>query len=165
MTGHRDLGADLQTPVRGLAITMRSDPRYLCGVRELVRSVAGRLGFDEKDASKMAMAVDEALANVICHGYGRRTDRPIYLRLDPLETDEGVIGLTIVIEDEADQVDIDAIKGRDLEQVRPGGLGVHIIHEIMDEVAYEPRDGGGMRLTMTKHRSSCGGPPGSEQTP
>ena len=42
------------------------------------------------------------------------------------------------------------VSTRDLEDIRPGGLGVHLIEEIMDSVHYEHRDGGGMRLTMRK---------------
>ena len=58
--------------------------------------------------------------------------------------------LEIVIEDDARQVDLDTIRSRDLEDVRPGGLGVHLITEIMDEAVYEHRAEGGMRLRMHK---------------
>jgi anti-sigma regulatory factor (Ser/Thr protein kinase) len=59
-------------------------------------------------------------------------------------------GIKIVLEDRARQVALEKIKSRDLEDVRPGGLGVFIIAEIMDEVHYEHREGGGMRLTMIR---------------
>ena len=48
------------------------------------------------------------------------------------------------------------IKSRNLDEVRPGGLGVHIIKAVMDEVSYEKRNPIGMRLTMTKKRSGIG---------
>ena len=128
-----------------------SDPRYLSGARELVSAVARRLGFTEEGAGQVALAVDEALCNIIRHGYDRRTDKPIWLTLDPIEAGSGhPRGLTIVLEDEARQVDPGTIKSRDLDEVRPGGLGVHIIRQVMDDVRYERRDGVGMRLTMTK---------------
>ncbi len=60
-------------------------------------------------------------------------------------------GIEIVIEDDAMQVDPDTIRSRDLDDIRPGGLGVHIIREIMDEVSYARRDRRGMRLTLVKH--------------
>lgn len=118
-----------------ISVEMLSNPVYLSGARQLVSSVAQRLGFDEMACSQIALAVDEALCNVIRHGYDRAVDRPIWLSLWPVE--EGKGGLRIVIEDEAKQVDLDAIKSRKLEDVRPGGLGVHIIREVMDEVKYE----------------------------
>jgi hypothetical protein len=55
-------------------------------------------------------------------------------------------------------VDPTTIKSRDLDEIRPGGLGVHIITEVMDEVRWEKRTDGpiGMRLTMMKKRVSTG---------
>ena len=38
----------------------------------------------------------------------------------------------------------------DLADIRPGGLGVHIMTECMDSVEFAPADGGGTLLTMTK---------------
>lgn len=131
-------------------IEMHSDPLYLSGAREMISAVARRMGFDELTCSQIALAVDEALANVICHGYERRPDGTIWISLWPLVFGPPKPSLKIVIEDEAKQVDVNCIKGRDLDDVRPGGLGVHIIHEIMDEVRYEPREHCGMRLTLVK---------------
>jgi len=139
-----------------ISVEMLSNPVYLSGARQLVSSVAQRLGFDEMACSQIALAVDEALCNVIRHGYDRAVDRPIWLSLWPVE--EGKGGLRIVIEDEAKQVDLDAIKSRKLEDVRPGGLGVHIIREVMDEVKYERREGAGMRLTLVKRVPMTAGP-------
>ena len=42
------------------------------------------------------------------------------------------------------------IKSRDLDDIRPGGLGVNIIRQVMDEVSYERRERIGMRLTLIK---------------
>jgi two-component sensor histidine kinase len=64
-----------------------SQPRYLSGVRELVSGISRRLGFDERICSQIALAVDEALANVICHGYGRREDGRIWVSLWPEDGD------------------------------------------------------------------------------
>lgn len=133
-----------------ICLELRSNPCYLCGTRELVAQVARRVGFPDAQCAQWASAVDEALANVINHGYERRPDGPIWLRLYVLDdTDEGA-GLRIIIEDEARQVDPASIKGRDLDDIRPGGLGVHIIREYMDQVAYQMRERAGMRLTLTK---------------
>lgn len=145
MTGRPDLRLELV-----------SNPAYLCGARELVHQVAKRCGFGDTQASQVALAADEALINVMRHGYDKRQDGRIWLDITPLEEAGEVSGIRIVIEDEARQVDPETIKGRPLEDVRPGGLGVHIIREIMDEVRYERREGVGMKLTMTK-RASTGG--------
>lgn len=143
-----------------IRVELLSNPIYLCGARELVGSVAKRLGFDDLDCSKIALAVDEALCNIIRHGYARRTDRPIWISIWPVEAqgEAKPCGIRIVIEDEARQVDPDDVRGRDLADIRPGGLGVHIIREVMDEVAYERRDGAGMRLTLIKRCQSVDTP-------
>jgi len=143
-----------------ITIQMISDPTYLAGARELVASVARRLGFTEEGSGQIALALDEALCNVIRHGYDRRKDGPIWVHIWRLEARNGAgPGIRIVVEDEAKQVDPSVIKSRDLDEIRPGGLGVHIIRQVMDEVAYEKRTevGVGMRLTLVK-RAGVGVP-------
>ncbi|MEO1009235.1 MAG: ATP-binding protein [Planctomycetota bacterium] len=128
-----------------------SDVRYLAGARELVSGVARRLGFSNDSSAHLALAVDEALCNVIRHGYDRSPGRPIWVRVWPLEDDgEHGPGVRITIEDEAKQVDLARIKGRDLDDVKPGGLGVHIIKQVVDAAEYAHREHGGMRLTLEK---------------
>ena len=93
--------------------------------------------------------------NIIPSGYDRRKDAPIWISLWPVASSNGIpSGLRIVLEDEAKQVDPSMIKSRDLDEVRPGGLGVHIIQQVMDEAKYEKREHGGMRLTLVKRKSS-----------
>jgi serine/threonine-protein kinase RsbW len=94
--------------------------------------------------------VDEALCNVINHGYGREPSGRIWMSVWEIPGDPPAI--KVIIEDLARQVDPATIRSRDLDDVRPGGLGVFIIREIMDDVRYEKRPEGGMRLTMTKVR-------------
>ncbi len=145
-------------------IELLSNPLYLCGARDLVLSVARRLGFSDDAAGQVALAVDEALCNVIRHGYDRRTDQPIILEVSPLGPPERAEGVRVVIQDRGRQVDPAQIRGRDLSDVRPGGLGVHIIREVMDSVVYEKLPEAGMRLTMEKRLAPgvragvCGGP-------
>lgn len=149
-----DSAADQSAQAAPVTIHMLSQARYLSGVRELLFSIARRFGFDEKSASHIALAVDEAVCNIIRHGYDKRADGDICVRLWPVPEDtpegENPEGIRIIIDDHAKQVDPEKIKGRDLEDVRPGGLGVHIMKQVMDEVTYEKRAEGGMRLTMIK---------------
>lgn len=135
-----------------IELRLTSDPMYLCGARELVGCIARRIGFDDMDCSKIALAVDEALSNIIRHGYDKAFDKPIWLGLTPLKPNPSSIGgIIITIEDEAKQVEPGKMRGRNLDDIRPGGLGLHIINEVMDEVKYEKRSGRGMRLVMTKN--------------
>jgi serine/threonine-protein kinase RsbW len=146
-------------------LELRSNPLFLSGAREMVSSISKRLGFSDESAAHIALAIDEALCNIIRHGYDKQPEKPIWISIFPeggVSTPDSqgqpspTTALRIVIEDEAKQVDLSAIKSRDLEEIRPGGLGVHIIQQVMDSVAYEHRKGpgGGMRLTMIKSRNS-----------
>lgn len=157
-TLHKDLAprhdmntTDQQHDVSPIKIELVSDPMYLCGARELVSCIAHRVGFGDIECSKIALALDEALCNIIRHGYDKATDRPIWLTIYPQKPDETSFGgIRIVIEDEAKQINPDTVKGRDLTDIKPGGLGVHIMREVMDEVIFEHRESKGMRLTLSK---------------
>ncbi len=145
------LPSTVQDSPPDIVLRVVSDVRYLAGVREMVAGVAKRLGFSHDSSSHLALAVDEALCNVIRHGYQQELGRPIWMKLWPLDDDgEYGPGVCIVIEDEAKQIDPAKIKGRDLDDIRPGGLGVHIIRQVVDCAEYAPREHAGMRLTLIK---------------
>lgn len=130
-------------------IDMLSQPRYLAGARAMIASVARRLGFGESDCAHVALALDEALCNVIKHGYEKRDDQHIWISIWPLHG--SCCGIRILVEDRGRQVDPEEIRSRQLDDIRPGGLGVHIINQVMDRVQYAKREGGGMSLLMEKH--------------
>ncbi len=130
-------------------LEMASQPRFLAAARALVGTIAQRVGFNEIQCGQISLAVDEALCNVITHGYDRRPDERVWVSLWALEGNPP--GIKVIIEDHARQVDPSKIQPRDLDDIRPGGLGVHIIREVMDEVTYEKRPERGMRLMMIKH--------------
>ncbi|MFI4871669.1 MAG: ATP-binding protein [Phycisphaerales bacterium JB061] len=132
-----------------IEIKLLSNPIYLAGARELILGLTERLGFKQDASGQIALAVDEALANIINHGYERQCDKPIWIQIWTT-ADGDQPGLRIHIEDEAKQIDPDSICGRDLDDVKPGGLGVHIIRQVMDTVVYEKKDCCGMRLKMSK---------------
>ncbi|MBC23038.1 MAG: anti-sigma regulatory factor [Phycisphaerae bacterium] len=131
-----------------LQIKLLSDPQLLGPVRGIVKASAEKAGFDADSASHLCLAVDEGLANIIRHGYESDHEQPIWMSIW-FEADDQP-GLTIHIEDEAQQVDPSTIRSRDLEEVRPGGLGVHLIQEIMDECSWEKRGDKGMILKLRK---------------
>lgn len=138
---------------------MLSQPRYLSSARAMAAAVAERYGFDDCTCGQIALAVDEALSNVIKHGYNREPTGRIWLTITPVEGPRGVEALRITIEDRAQQVDLDCIKSRDLDDIRPGGLGVHIIRHLMDQAVWEKRPEGGMRLTLVKLKNSTNSAP------
>jgi anti-sigma regulatory factor (Ser/Thr protein kinase) len=131
-----------------IRIELLSRPDLLAPVRAMVVSLAERFGFDDVESGHLALAVDEALANVIRHGYESRTDGRIWIAVHLIESP--VPTVRIEIEDEGRQVDPALINPRDLDDIRPGGLGVHIMREVTDACDFEARQPRGMRLVLEK---------------
>ncbi len=136
----------------GVRFRIRSLPAELSQVRARVSACAESVGFPDADVARIALAVDEAIANVIHHGYGGPCDEPIDIVIKQITLD-GRPAIQIVIRDFGKQVEPAMICGRPLERVRPGGLGVHIIRSVMDQVIYAPARDGGMRMTMRKKKN------------
>lgn len=113
-----------------------SDPRYLGVVRGSIERFAALVGFDEEECRWITLAVHEALTNVIRHAYHSQHDRPVELLLR--ERDHG---MEVLLVDYGTGVKPEQMSGRDLNDVRPGGLGLHMIREIMDETQYSPLEG------------------------
>ncbi|HVP10160.1 MAG TPA: ATP-binding protein [Phycisphaerae bacterium] len=128
-----------------------SEPKSLPVVRSAVERMAELEGFNAPDIHAFVLAIDEALANVIKHGYGGRPDQPITITLSTVKKGDGRRGIAVAVRDKGRQVDPKTIRGRDLDDVRPGGLGVHIIQMVMDEYDYSCPPDGGMLLRMVKY--------------
>jgi anti-sigma regulatory factor (Ser/Thr protein kinase) len=111
---------------------MPSDPRYLPVVRGVIGPLAAAIGWDESECHAITLAVDEALANVIRHAYHSRADGLI-----ELECRESADGLEISMLDKGEAPDRSKICARELGCDQPGGLGTHIIKNVMDSVSYE----------------------------
>ena len=133
-------------------MSILSSPTELRQVREAVEAGGVRVGFTKRDCHAMALAVDEALANVIKHAYKGELDKKIEIKIEELDGNKAKHeGLSIEIRDFGKAVEISKIKGRELTDIRPGGLGVHIMRKVMDEVVFECPPSGGTLLQMVKY--------------
>ena len=130
---------------QGIRLSFLSHPRYLDPLRTLVKEVTQLVGLDDEVCEKVVLAVQEAMANVIRHCYkdcpNERIDVVFSFSEEQVE---------IRIDDYGKWVDPATIKGRDLDDVRPGGLGVYLMNSVMDEVEYKRNEWGGTSLTMIK---------------
>lgn len=134
-------------------MSITSTPRCLPVVRAAAERMASEGGFSPTDAHSISWAVDEALTNVIRHGYQSAAGQPIEVTLEPVRCEDGRTGMRVIVRDFGRQVDPCTIKGRPLDEVRPGGLGVHVIQTVMNEVEYSCPSDGGMLLRMVKYCS------------
>lgn len=126
-----------------LKLEIPSDPQLMSVVRSAVQQLAAVVGFADRDCRLITLAVDEAMTNIIRHAYAGRHDLPILLQC---ERRGGKLEFLLV--DRGKSVPLEKLRGRPLGEVEPGGLGVHLIAQIMDTVRYKPsRNRNHLRLT------------------
>ena len=136
-------------PRKPIEVRFCSSPAHLPVIRATVERMCDLLGMDSDSTGGVVLSVDEAMTNIIKHAYNGQTTQPIDIVLTPMG-EPVPNAFKICLYDRGQYVDPSQIKSRDLADVHPGGLGVHIITKCMDEVNYSPRDGGGTVLTMVK---------------
>jgi len=126
------------------------------GMIKVARNCAGviaeRMNFPGEQVEEIKLSLNEALANVIKHAYKGDQSREIDIRFNV----DGRV-LEIRIRDYGEKVDLDRIKSRELDKVRPHGLGVFLMKELMDEVRYDTSPEVGTELIMVKYIPEKGG--------
>ena len=90
---------------------------------------------ENRTAKEIELAVDEAASNIIKHGYNiENKNNKIEIKLEIIKKK-----LFVHLFDNAVPVNQDKIKHRNLEDIKPGGLGSYFINNIMDEVKWETK--------------------------
>ena len=135
-------------------IAIPSDPELLGVVRSAVASLAETMGFASSDCGSVTLAVDEAMTNIMRHAYRSQRDRPINVicrRVKARSNGDGKQrpGLEITLVDYGPAVDPTRLTARSLDEIKPGGLGLHFIRECMDVVSYMRADSAN-RLRLVK---------------
>jgi sigma-B regulation protein RsbU (phosphoserine phosphatase) len=118
----------------------------LHAVREVVNNACESCGCAREAATDIIIAVGEACQNVVRHAYRGHDEGEASLEI---YCKDGI--LEFRLQDTAQPVDREKVKPRWPEELGPGGLGVCLIHDIMDSVEYLPLpDGRGNLLRMVK---------------
>ena len=121
-----------------LKLQLHSDPKLLSVVRGALERLTEVLGFSASDCRSVTRAVDEALTNIMRHCYGGRLDQPIEVCCKRLPRRPSCHeGLEILLSDRGPAVDPAKLRGRRLDEIKPGGLGLHFIRQSMDTVEYQ----------------------------
>ncbi|MDD5454976.1 MAG: SpoIIE family protein phosphatase, partial [Candidatus Ratteibacteria bacterium] len=122
-------------------ITTFTDADHTEKLKKIISKTADKIGFDKKDIGLITVAVLEALSNIVKYAYEQQVGKIEIKVLSEGKT------LKIFLRDYGKKVDEEKITSRDLKDIRPGGLGVHFMKEIMDSVEYLPvEDGNELRL-------------------
>lgn len=104
---------------------------HLCTLRAKLREVLGPCSKSEEMLNCVVLAVGEACMNIIEHAYCEGDTGDIIVEIEK-EGDSMTFRLTDFAHRKTRE---EEMQGRPLEEIRPGGLGCHIINEIMDEVS------------------------------
>ena len=134
-----------------MRIRVPARPDRLKLIRAAVEQASKYCGAGEAWTFDLIMAVDESCQNVIRHAYGGRPEAGDIV-IDFLRRGDA---MEVHIMDFADPVDPSKVKSRDLSDVRPGGLGVHLIKSVCDEANFVPPPPGvGNLFKLTKRLPS-----------
>ncbi len=136
-------------------ITAKFPARYdhLRAISAFVMDAIKDAPFDSRQRYAIDLAVDEACSNVIDHAYGGEDQGEIRILLEFNGT-----GLIITIQDDGAPFDPGCVAEPDLtsplETRCERGLGVFLIHEVMDEAAYDFSSPGVNQLRLVKYFAS-----------
>jgi len=103
-------------------------------VRTFCREVFEKLQIDQNLKDELVLAIAEAAQNIVKHAY----------KDDPQTDDKMVVQISckdnklqIGFYDMGTPVDPNKVKHREIDNVKPGGLGTFFIQEIMDAVEFK----------------------------
>ena len=116
-------------------LTMRASMDDIALLKPFIENVAQEAGMDDKEAKRLRLAVEEAVANVI--NYSRATG----ITLQATQGDDCVL---LTIDDDGQPFDPTADSPTDLsipaDQRPPGGMGILLLHQMTDGLSYQRRD-------------------------
>ncbi len=138
-----------------LSIRVKNDLSELAVIADQVDQFCEQRGIAATVAYQINLSLDELLTNTINYGYaddGASHEIRLDLRLDGDQ-------LTITIEDDAKQFDLTgsdpdkADTQSSLDERTPGGLGIFLIHQMMDSVNYHRENNRNVVLLTKKVES------------
>lgn len=137
----------LETPA--LHLTVRTDLSEIGRIADEIEAFCEEHGLGAGVAHAVNLSLDELLTNTISYGYDDASGHVIEIEL-AVDGDR----LTIVLRDDARAFDPTQAPAPDLDADIDdrvlGGLGIHFVHTLMDEVRYRRADGHNL-LTLTKY--------------
>jgi serine/threonine-protein kinase RsbW len=134
-------------------LTISNDLAYLSQVRALVSKGVTLGAFPMSYLNRLQIAVDEAVSNIIEHGYSGQARGSATIDIT-VEVDEKQFKIVIV--DHGLSFDPNQMSDIDISQHaaagKAGGLGVFLMRKIMDRVDYQFQAGKKNQLVLVKYR-------------
>ncbi len=129
-------------------LSLYADLAQLTTIREFVSRSGRELDLDEREIYDLQLAVDEACTNIIQHAYdGQGGAMEV-----TVEPDKG--GVRVTVRDWGTPFEFQKVPVPDvaapLEQRGVGGLGLFLMHQVMDDIIFDFDAVQGNTLTMVK---------------
>jgi serine/threonine-protein kinase RsbW len=131
-----------------LRLKITSNPANLADVRHAIETLSTDNGFDQKATDEIGLCVNEAMANVIRHAYDGATDKPMDVSAEVVDGE-----LRIAIRDWGNGVNPHDLPPKPPNPLKPGGLGLVCLKQMMDEVRFTPQRDGGILLEMIRRKT------------
>ncbi|MFH1051598.1 MAG: ATP-binding protein [bacterium] len=106
-------------------------------IRNFIEKKALEYGLSEKSAGQVALAVDEACTNLIEHAFHHDKNREICISTEK----SGDKMIVSIFDDSSPFNPLDVEKpNMDIyfKELKRGGLGIHLMRSVMDEIEYYP---------------------------
>ena len=135
--------------VLGEALTLHNDVKEIEALGPYIKQITEQLGIDKSLASKLRLAVEEAVVNAMQYAYPKGKTGEVSIRA----TSNGQ-KLKFIITDSGISFNPTEVSAADTTlsaEERPiGGLGILLVRELMDSINYERIDGKNV-LTLSKN--------------
>jgi serine/threonine-protein kinase RsbW len=132
------------------SLTVPATLESLAQISAFVNEASQCAGLDDHTAWQVELAVDEAATNIIQHGYA--PDHPGIIELAWRIEDNRLV---MTLRDYGRRFNPDDVPPPDvsspLEERQPGGLGLYLMNQLMDQVRFDFDDTNGNLLTMVKY--------------
>jgi anti-sigma regulatory factor (Ser/Thr protein kinase) len=123
-----------------VSFELRNNLSELATLCEKMESVGQTLGLSRRCLFEMNLALDELFTNIISYGFQDQSEH--FIRVN-ISADQDV--LTVVLEDDGMAFNpVERIPPEvpcTLDECKVGGLGIHLVKNLMDEIVYERRAG------------------------
>ena len=140
------------TPDDRLEFALEAQLESLGDCRAYIDEKGEALGLEKPLLGDLRLVVDEAVTNIVVHAY-QGEGGPVELQLSRDGDD-----VIVLIRDQGPAFDPDGVAEPALETAlaerAPGGMGIFLMRQMMDEVTFTPQPEGGNELRLVKHLES-----------
>ena len=117
-------------------LSIRASMDDISCIEPFIAQVAKQAGMEEREAKRLRLAVEEAVANIINHGQATTIK---------LQVKAGDNQLVLTIDDDGQPFDPTADSSTDFsvpaDERPPGGLGIMFLHQMTDSLEYQRHNG------------------------